>query len=522
MVDRATRYSRLLLAVIMTSNALLYMTAEVESYASAKKSFLFHQMTPFQEGITPVERNKSYSDFLLSNESKVYLTEFLDEGSLLILFFTTNPINASLDVSLEGPAERMRLSLAYHPRPYIYYVERRGQVRIVAANLEKSAVYYSFLVDISEPLRDMNSKILPEGGQIAFHTDLRKDDRVSLHSDSYNNKQFRMRVFALCYEVTGVRSSYMLCFREESLKGTLDFTADLGGRYYILIGSIESEGTVSLKSVITSPPWGQDWPWSVFNILFIALLSSFFIIMIRRTRNLDTALLYALIGYYCCFITIGFSASLIGSFNYGALISIPLFYLSTISYGLSLGMLICAARLDRKKTIVFCSNCGKRVNLRENNYCCGKKVKNISFAWFLVPVSLSLLFFVISKNILERSFPQFIEISLWVEACGSIIGGIIAWWINKDIDRRSWKFLATGVLFSSLSPYLTVLLLDLMVQPHIELEWPGKMTRIRIAPPTLPSGTMLAFATLAAGLSFAIALEIRKLHTRSVDRSEFQ
>lgn len=512
MSDITSKYLKAILAIILISSAFLCITAHIAAYVVVKEPSLFQQMISLQEATTPIEKSKLYSDSLFSNESKVYVIEVLEEQCILFFFYTIDAEDARLEVNLKGPVDRMRLSIAYDPRPYIYYMLSKGKVRIVTANPQKDPVHYRFFVDISEPLGDSNSKVLLlEDSQVAFHVDLRRDDGVSLNLDSSNHPDTRIRVFALCYEVARGEASYMLCFREESSNETLYFTADLGGRYYILFDSVKGEGMISPKSIITSPPWNQEWFWLVFNIAFITMISPFFITRIRRAGNLERAVLYALISYYCCFITMGLSTSLIGSFNYGAPIFIPLFYLSIFFYGLSLGIQIYAAHLDRKKTIGICPYCDRKVDLKKDNYCCGRIVKNISDAWFLMPFSLSFLFFITSYLIFEWIFPKFISTSLWMGSCGSIIGGIIAWWINRAIDRRPWKFLATGILLSFFSPLLVGFLIDISFQPHIELEWPGRLIRTRIAPLTLPLGITLTFTILAIGLSSMIAYHIRKL-----------
>lgn len=501
-----------IIAFIFISNAFLHLRTDFAASLVTEEPSPQHQSVPFQQKITAVDKNKIYSDFLFSNKSKLYVIEVQEEKCLLIFSFTTRDENATLKVNLEGPADRMQLSLSYYPMPYIYYVRSRGEVRIVITNPQRDVVHYRFFVDVSEPLRDNNSKILLlDGSRVAFHVDLRRDDKLYLNLNSSNHLHPRIRVFALCYEVVFGKGSYMLCFRKESLNEAFFFEADLGGRYYILVESVKGEGRVSLNNMIASPPWNQDWFWLVSNISFVTIISPFFIAKIKKARDSKRTASYALTGFYCWFITIGLSTSLIGSFNYGAPTFIPLFYLSVVFYGLSLGMQIYAAHLDRKNTIRICPYCGRRVDVREDNYCCGKTVKNISFAWFLTPLSFSILFFTIGYIIAEQILPQLLGMSLWIGSSGSIIGGIIAWRMNRAIERKPWKFLAEGILLSFFSPFLTGFLIDMSFPPHIELEWPGKLIRIRIAPLTLSFAMTLAFAIVAIGLTSMIVCQIRKL-----------
>jgi hypothetical protein len=153
-------------------------------------------------------------------------------------------------------------------------------------------------------------------------------------------------------------------------------------------------------------------------------------------------------------------------------------------YGLSLTVTYYAAYLDRKKKIAFCPYCGREVNTERENRCCGWMVKKMSPLWFLSPAALSFLFFFIANYLL--TLPNFLPLAWWL-GMGSILGGSISWWINRNIKGgRAWKFLVTGVIFAFVSFYLISFIMNIIIYPFVELEYPGRLLRIRITPVTLP------------------------------------
>jgi len=526
--------------MILLSTGFLYVTSSLESHKATKSSSLISASTrkspePLRnESVTYVERGELYGDFLLPRDSKTYAIE-APEGTLVSFFFQTDSEAVELDLEAKGSINRTKFDVVWLPPPYVYYVYNRSEIRFLITNRQADTVSYRFYVDISEPLGDSSSKILHlEGGKAAFHIDLRKDDRVLLKLGSANYSKMRIWVFILYREVLP-ETIYKLRSYRQSLYGTLYFTADLGGRYYIVIDSVEGEGKFFLTSSTYSPPWNQEWFWPA--VLFAFFITAISLTDIERIRKLEKAELSSLISYYSWFVTIGLYISLVGSFGYGTLVQVPLFYLLIFFYGLSHVLQIYASHLDRKIASQNCPNCGRKVNLQEVNYCCGRIVKNISDAWFLLPLSFGLLFFIMSYVVFNTICPTFLGNSLWLGSCGSIIGGIIAWWINRKVYAvRSWKenpsqyyipshipfvsigLLVTGIVFSFLSPLLVGILLEAFLKQHVESFLPAHApwVRIRIAPLTLSLYVILGSAISAILSGLFVAYQIRKIFTKGV------
>jgi len=508
----ASKYLKASLFVILFVNVLLQLFYNSAVYTVAKESVSlntqrFHE-SPKEETVTPIKIDRLYVDSIPPNGSKIYKIE-APPRTVLIIFLISNTENADLKLNLEGPVDEIKVNLVWIPEPHIYYVRSSGEIRIKIVNPQTYTVHYRAFVDISESLSDYNTKTLPinnSHSQVAFHIDLRKDDKVILNLNYSGSLHPKIRVFALYYDIFPYKSFYSLYLYKESLYKSLYFTADSGGRYYIFVESAEGNETVSLTGTIISPPWNQEWFWIVFvATFFITATFTFFLARANMIKKIERASLLTLLSCYCWFITVGLSISLVGSFAYGTLISMSLFYSLIISYGSSLITNIYAAYLDRKKTFAFCPYCGRKVNVREDNYCCGKIVKKVSAGWFLLPLSFSFLFFIISYLILERFSSQLLAMSLWIGSFSSIIGGIIAWQINRPIHRiKTWKFLVVGTISFFFSFILIGFLIEFFLTQPIESF--GRWSRIRIAPMTLPTGAAITFIVLAIGLSFLIVI----------------
>jgi len=469
---------------------------------------LNNRMPPdiLREEATPIEKDVLYSDSLPTNGSKSYVV-YASEKSILILFIVTDIENAKLTVDLKGPVESMYL-YTYLWGPYFYYVKTEGEIRITISNFQKDTnVDYRFFVDTSEPLQSYNSKVLPvEGGLVSFHTDLKKDDRVRLKLNSSTHLQLRQRVYTPCLEWIKGKRRYMLSPYTEASE-TLSLTANTKGRYYIIVESIKGAGTLSLSSTVISPPWNQEWFWPTVWFGFTGIVSSYFITKIKRIRNLDKAARYSVLSGYWSLITLGLLSSLIGAFEYGTSVFIPLLYASGLFYGLNLAIRVYSSYLDRKITSAVCPQCGRKVDLKTENYCCGKKIKKVSDGWYLAPVSFSLLFFLIGHLIFTQP-----SNSLLLGGGGSILGGIIAWWMAANrgtYKKKGRNFLAAGIIFSFIMPVLITLTLETILVPYIELDWPGKLLRQRIAPPSLSQSYIILFAISASFIAFFAILEVR-------------
>jgi len=482
--------------------------------------------------VTYVESGILYFDSLPPGGSKRYMIE-APEQSLVSFFIEPDPEEAVLNVEAVGQVNRTRLAVVWLPEPYIYYASVRAEVQFKVANSLENITSYRFYIDISQPLKENNSKTIPlKGGKATFHVDLRKDDRVVLRVGATDNPKLRIWVFVLYYDLLP-EMTYRLRLHGKSLYGALYFSADIGRRYYILVDSTEGKGDFFLVSSTYSPPWNQEWFWLV--ILFSFLIVAISLADIRRSRELEKGSLFALISYYCWIGTIGLALSAVGSLGYGTTIYELLFYLMIFSYIVSHVLWIYAAHLVRKVRFMVCPSCGAKVNVEEVNYCCGGIVRNVSEAWFLLPLSLGFLFFIVSYIAFERISPMFTSSSLWAASCGSLIGGIMAWWINRRVYTiKLWKqnperyyvpthipfvpiyLLITGILFSFLSPLLIGILLESLLTQNVESFLPAHApwVRIRIAPLTLPLYAVLGFAVSAMISGGLIAYRIRKILTR--------
>jgi len=467
------------------------------------------QGTVSQGPVTPIDTDVLYLDSVPPNASKIYSIE-ASGGSVLMLLVRIDSKEAELEVKFKGPVDEMVLNVAYVPSPYIYYVRTNGEVNISMTNSRMdNPVNLRFFVDLSDPLQPDNSKFIPlEGGPAVFHVDLKKGDDVSLNLVS-SGLHLDLRAYALCEEwVKNLGWRYMLASHTESSNKTLYFTADLEGRYYIIVKSVKDAGTFSLTSMITSPFWNQKWFWLACITLFISVISSWFVPRIRMFLSLEKAALCCVLSSYFWFITLALFSTLIGVFNYApSVLRIPLFQLSILFYGLSLGIHVYSSYLGRKKTVAVCPYCGKEVNLKKSNYCCGKQIEKFSEGWYLAPLSFSLLFFIIGSF----GFGEISDPMRWGMG-GSILGGIVAWLINKNLSgNKSWGILTLGIIFSFLFPFFIKFLIILVFQPHIEVDYPGQVLRIRISPSTLPLGVTIAFVILATGLSYLLMNQLKNL-----------
>ena len=459
-----------------------------------------------------LEEDVLYNDLLHSDSSKLYVIKGC-EKSLLIFYLLIDTENAELKVEIEGVANKTRTNVIWLPQSYVYYVGKEGEIRILLSNHQVSTVFYRFYVDISEPLSEVSSKSLPlEGGQVAFHIDLRKDDRVLLSPSPNGALNPRIRVFVLFKEIIPEGSLYKLYQYGLSSYNFSSFNADLGGRYYIILDSEQHKGTFSITTSIISPSWNQEWFW--FVVLSIICVVATFFVNISRVRNLDRIAAFTLISCYLWLIAIGLAISVIGSFAYGTSGYFSLFHLLMVFYGLGHGLQIYASFLDRKIIVKACPFCGRQVDVRTENHCCGHIVKRISVAWFLIPLSLSFFFFFVGYLIFEWAFPEFLDYSLWIASCGSIIGGIIAWWVNREIyEAKSWKYLAEGIMFSIISPFLILFLLNMFFSQHTELLVSTGFVwiRIRAAALTLPLHITLISILISMGLILFIAIRSKRI-----------
>jgi hypothetical protein len=503
----------------------------------------------------PISENTLYSESLSPNSFKSYTLEVLSK-SLLIFCLKIDTEGAQLESDYYGPISRA--STAFPPFPedvegHLYYVAAEGEVTITIANPQQDqTVHYRFFIDLSGPLQASNSKIMPlEGCPVAFHVDLKRDDELSMDMTSDPSSPLEVRTYFLYYVRELGSEGYLLKLYAETSQRTLEFSAALEGRYYIIIRPVE-EGepgishiiepigylvALSLASTIISPLWNQEWLWPFVGIALSVLLSSLFLTKIKNLRSSEKTVRYTLLSDCCSFVTLALFGSLIGAYNSRTFALMPLLYSSILVYGLSLGSQIYAAHLSRKSPVAICPHCFKRINLAENSFCCDKKIKRISEAWYLAPAAFGLLFFLgfssigfYSTDYYGTGFPTLPTTSYWLAGVGCVVGGLAAWAVTRGTDRKkSWTFLAVGLASSYFFPILIGFTVDLtgLFRPVHELElYPNAgIARLLIqvnALPTIPLGFILAFASLATGLSYLLLRQVKMSFVRSVVNSNVQ
>jgi len=483
-------------AAIAIAGALMISAAtSVQNENLAQLSVTNGQEIDFHESAVSVGEDALIVDVLPPNGSKTHKIGVL-EYSLLLMSLRIDTVGSRLEVIVEEARNNKTIERCHVPDisdTYIYYIVDQGEVYVTLINVQKdSNVTYRLLIDTSDPLGADNSKSVPvESGLVAFHLDLKKDDGVSLRLDSHPDAQFGMKVYAPYYRVSPSVAGYMLRSYTESSKETLDFTADLEGRYYIILESVKNVGRFSLVSEINSPYWNQWWFWPLVGISAVALVSSWLLGKISILRGLGKRRFSIVSGNYCFLVTLVLWLSTMGGYAY-RIPNLPLFYFSTLFLGLGLGLRAFAAYLDRKR------------------------VTDVSRLWYLAPIDFAILSFLICVLFLGFEFSD------WWGGAGSIIGGFIAFVISKDADtRRAWGFLGVGISFFFLFPYLVSVFKMVVFQPFtVELYMPEIGSYFfRVASPyqTLPLGFVLISVTLSAMVGYILTNQIRKIERASAN-----
>lgn len=461
-----------------------------------------------QEFATIINESVLYSDFLPPKSSKIYKV-MVHEKSILILFASTYLNKTGLRVKVEGPVDNMFIQ-TFYPNHYIYFIREAGDLIVEFSNLNGESIRFNFFVDLSESLITSHSKFIPvENSLVSFHVDLKKGDEVWLNVESSSDFQLEMKAYALYYEVPPGR--HQIYAYAESFNKNLNFTANLEGRYYILMKAIRGFGEFMVATTIKPSLFSQEWFWPSIGTSIVLATSSVFIIKIGKIRNLNKTEQYTVIGGYLSFVTMALLSSFFGAFIYQTIIWKPLFYFSIIFYGLSSATKLYVAYLDRKERYTFCPYCGRKIDFYTQTRCCGKRVKNVSFFWYLTPLSFIFLSSCISYLIFGLKFPEF-YLGLML---GSFFGGILAWLINRKVYRNKARaFFMTGVIFSFLSPIIITNFIDLIFIQNVVLNIPG-FVRVRLAPPgTSPKGSVLIYILIVILISYLNLNEIVKLLRR--------
>ena len=447
------------------------------------------------------------------------------EKAVLILCVTTNTRDPQLALAFDGPGSK--IAVAFPPFPedvqgFLYYLNGSGEAEISFMNLQaETSVDYRFFVDLSEPVEASNSKNVPlEGCPVAFHIDLKKDDELSMDLYSDPNPDSPLEAEAHVLYFKSLRGHVLRLLKESSSKH-IRLTADLGGRYYIIVNPGDDVETLSLANVVNSPAWNQEWFWSAPSIAFVIALSPWFIIKLKKLRNAEKSAKYTLISDYFSVLMLILFSSVIGSYNSRTSTLLPLFYLSTLSSPLSLGIQVYAVHLGRMNPIGICPYCLKKLNLEKTSFCCDRKIKRISTVWYFAPLAFGFLFLGVVSSLFSSfqgswlEFAQPITTSLWIGAGGCAIGGIVAWVVNKATDKRkSWIFMVLGAVSACVFPWLVAFLIVFtgLFLPVVEYEIYGGVIRrvVRVnTQPTVPFGAVFSFAVLAIALCYLLLRQVR-------------
>jgi len=458
--------------------------------------------------ITMVTENTLYSDVVPPNNSKRYGIRAIEE-SILTVFVSTFPNGTGLDVEVEGPVDDLIIQIFYVDH-YMYYVREASDLIVVLTNSHEAFLNLDFFVDISKPLMPNQTKSIPvEESLVSFHAYLKKDDEVKLYSNPSQNLQLEMKAYALYFEVPP--GSYQIYAYAEDSK-SLHFTADLEGRYYILVKSIFGSGRFTLTSSIRPSVLSNELFWSAIGILCSAIISPFFITRIKKLRRREKEAMYTT-GSYFSFLAIALFSSFLGAYVYQTMVWKILLYSSLVLFGSALGTGIYAAYLDRNEQYTICEHCGKRVDFHKQAYCCDRRVKNISVFWYLTPLVFTVLFALASFE----TFISNLDIQEFYLAAGltSLFGGSVAWWINRKVHKnRARSFLIIAITFSFLFPSLITSFIDLILTQNIVWSFPG-FVRARIAPPGTSPGSLILIYVVVSVLASYLSLRSIKSEART-------
>jgi len=443
-----------------------------------------------QQSIVTISKDFLILDSLPPNGSKTYRVKAL-EHSLLLLSLKADTTPARLKVQVEDSRSNATIEECYAPElsgNYVYYIKNESELILRFTNVHTNKVKYEFFVDASGPLKTNNSKSVPlTGGLVAFHVDLKKDDLMTLNLISPPSASFIMSVYTPHYRITGKISGYMLHSYTDKSNRTLSFTADLEGRYYIIIESVKRKGVFSLLSRIESPYWNRWWFWPAICVLAVAAITLWLIIKINMVKDLKKLQKHIIISDYCLFVTLTLWFSSIGAYLYRTPLLTALFFSSILSLGGSSGFRVYA------------------------NYLRTKETSKVSNSWYLTSISFGIIFFFVCLFFFGFTFLE------WWSGIGCLAGSIAAWIISKDVEKsKARNFLVFGIILAIVFPILVYLVEETVFQPFvIELYAPTLRSYIfRVASPyqTIPQGFILLYTFLAAGMIFLSINELKSLN----------
>jgi len=458
-----------------------------------------------------------YSDMLPPNSTKSYVVN-VAEKSVLVLGLRTIGGEASIERSFEGNGGKITVIFTPFPEGGIgslYYSAEGGEVTITLRNLdEERTVNYEFYVDISRPISRTDSKdIILEGFPVVFHVDLKKDEELSIDfSSSETEKPPQIEVYVLYLTQKG----YLFRQHASSSDGHLRVKADLKDRYYIVIRPQTNEKKIFLHTKLESPLWDQLWFWPIVGVGLSVIFTVWIWLNVKDLRGkLQREGKYTLISDYLSLLAISTFSSLLGAYDSRAQTLLPLFYLATLFYALSLGSHLYAAYLRRKVPVAICPHCYRRVNIEEVGFCCGEKVKRVSNLWYLMPLAFGLSF-LFATYTLPDFFGDTFSFSLKAGSFGCFLGGIISWIVNRNAAEKTWMYIPISIVMALIFPWLIsfIVVFSEIFLPVIHYEIYGniglvfRLIRVNAAAP-VSSGFAATYIFLAALTIYLLHKQIK-------------
>lgn len=469
-----------------------------------------------------------YRDDLEFNTSKRYKINI--KKNSIIVFCMKVEEGAEPELKIEGDISPV--SLASPPFPHdiigrLYYANNDGEIGLFVRNLQREKILkYSFFLDISEPLNANTIKKIPlDGGSVGFHIDLKGDDEIFIKFNSNLRSFIDAKVYNLYYIYSSDYQGYLLKSFKDSLNNSLNFQSDHQGRYYILITSNQIITSLHLTYILSSSPWSHELFWPFLIIFCLVITSIPFIFLFNKRKDLEPMEKYTSFASYSSLITLVLFCNLAGAYNTRSPVLMIIFYSSIVLYSISLGLQIYASYLRVASPFITCPHCLKRIDSRLTTFCCDRMIKRVSNNWYFEPVAFGLLFFLVYSSASYSTITRFAielpvlpETTLWVGGIGCLFGGIVAWRINRDADRKkSWSFIIIGIALSILFPLFLSLILYLdfvgVFEPmkDVELVYPNVVRLlVRVnALPRIPQGTLLIFGVIVSFLSYLLICQVR-------------
>ena len=462
------------------------------------------------------EKNRSispdvpYEDSIQPNSIKQYKVKMPEKAILIVGLKVACRNDSSIKLSVHNHGGNVTIAFPPFPRGekgLIFYSTKGGEVTITIKNQNVKPINYKFYVDISEGIKNRNSKKIPLSNHpVGFHIDLEKDDQLSIRLPQDGKNPPKIIVYVL-YKF---RHGFLLREYASSEEGKIRIKADLKDRYYIIVWPRMNERMIQLEANVESPPWNNPNFWPLFSLALSIASSAWFALKIHSRRDLRREGKLTLLSNYLSILTLSAFISVMGTYNIRAPTLKSLFSITTMLYALSLAAHIYAAYMRRRAPII-CPHCLRKINPKETVFCCGERLKGASNINYLMPLAIGLMPFLTVYNIPFDGLSQQIRISAYAGVIGCIIGGVLSWHINKAVMKRAWIHIMIGAVTALIFPWLIYFILAVsevfMPVFHTEIyrEYGVAFALIRInAASPLPPGMLAAFIILAAYIIYMI------------------